>query len=141
LRVAGLQGRVLTRQLAPVPLVALALGTWALVATAKDQELSGAQIRAAFVGKIVTDGFHWADYLLPDGSVKSIELERSRFGHWRISGNELCLSVPAGAAFECRTVVRAAKGYVFRANGQNLYEVTVEAPSARYHFYGAPHAP
>jgi len=55
-------------------------------------------------------------------------------GHWKISGNELCLSVPVGAAFECRTVVRAAKRYVLRANGQDLDEVTVEALSAKYHF-------
>lgn len=45
-----------------------------------------------------------------------------------------CPCVPAGSAFYYRTVVRPGKAFIFRANGQDLYELTVEAPSTKYRF-------
>jgi hypothetical protein len=56
------------------------LGLSALAAPDSPRELTGAQIRAAFEGKIITDGAHWSTYLLPDGRTKSIELGRSHKG-------------------------------------------------------------
>ena len=134
---AGLRGRVLARHVASAALVAQALSTVAFAepdSPGNQRELSGAEIRAAFVGKIITDGIHWSAYLLPDGSFKSVEMGRSRRGHWKVSGKELCLSTPAGSAFDRWTVVRSGKGFVLRANGQDLYEVDAEPPSAKYHF-------
>lgn len=46
----------------------------------------------------------------------------------------VCPCVPAGSAFYYRTVVRSGKAFIFRANGQDLYEFTVEAPSTKYRF-------
>ena len=68
------------------------------------------------------------------GTAKSVELGRSSKGRWKISGNELCVSVPIGADYYCRTAVRSGKSFILRANGQDLYEVTVEARSAEFHF-------
>ena len=131
---AARQPRVAGRRLASAVLIAQTLSASAFAAPDKPRELSGAEIRTVFAGKIITDGFHWSTYLIPDGSAKSVELGRSNKGRWKVSGNELCVSIPAGAAFHCRTVVRSGTAFVFRANGQDLYEFTVEAPSTKYRF-------
>ena len=55
-------------------------------------------------------------------------------GRWKISGNELCVSVPIGADYCCRTAVRSGKSFILRANRQDLYEAEVEARSAKFHF-------
>lgn len=125
---------VLARRLASALVMAHALSSTAIAAPDKQRELSGPQMWAAFVGKVITDGFHWSTYLLPDGSLKSVESGRSSKGRWKISGNELCVSIPTGSAFYCRTAVRSGKAFIFRANGQDLYEMTAEAPSANYRF-------
>ena len=106
----------------------------AFAAPDSHRQLSGAQIKAAFAGKILTDGIHWSAYLLRDGSFKSVEMGRSRKGHWQINGNELCLSSPAGPGLECWTVVHSGTAFVFQTHGQDVFEVTVEAPSPKYRF-------
>jgi len=128
-----LPGRAVVRRLALI-LAAQMLSAGAIAAPASPHELTGAQIRAAFAGKIISEGAHWSIYLLPDGKTKSIELGRSHKGRWKIAGNELCVSTTAGSEFECWTVARAGKVYLLRANGQDLYEVNPERPSAKYPF-------
>ena len=68
------------------------------------------------------------------GTAKSVEVGRSSKGRWKISGNELCASVPIGANYYCRTAIRSGKSFILLAGGQDLYEVTVEARSAKFHF-------
>jgi hypothetical protein len=127
-------GRVLAWQAVSASLAIQALSTGAFAAPDNKRELSGPQIKAVFAGKILTDGIHWSAYLLRDGTFKSVEMGRSRKGRWKIDGDELCLSAPAGAGFECWTVVRSGGKYVFRTNGQAVFEVTTEAPSPKYRF-------
>lgn len=108
---------------------------WATASAAPDSiELTGPQIKAAFAGKVISEGAHWSAYLLPDGRTKSIELGRPHQGHWKIVGKELCVSISAGAEPECWTVLRKGKAYVLRAHGQDLYEVTPEPLSSKYPF-------
>ncbi|EIU4788367.1 TPA: hypothetical protein L5U93_004745 [Pseudomonas aeruginosa] len=122
------------RYLRAATVACLALSLTAMAATSTPAELTGAQIRAAFSGKIISEGAHWSIYLLPDGKTKSIELGRAHQGRWKITGHALCVSITGGAEQECWTVARTGKAYVLRADGRDLYEVTPEPPSAKYPF-------
>jgi hypothetical protein len=115
-------------------LVIYALSSGTFAAPDNGRDLSGAQIKAAFTGKIVTDGSHWSAYLLADGTFKSVQMGRTRKGRWKVSGKELCLSTPNAAGFDCWTVARAGAGFVFRTNGGDAFEVTAEPPSPKYRF-------
>jgi hypothetical protein len=126
-------GRIAARFVSVV-VVTCAIATTPFASSGKRYELSTAEIRTEFVGKIITDGVHWSAYLDPDGSVKAIQMGQSRKGRWKIDGKELCLSIPVEASFDCWAVARAAKSFIFRANGQDQFEVTAEEPSAKYHF-------
>lgn len=100
---------VVGRRVASIVVIVQVLSASALTAPDKPRELCGAHIRAAFVGKVNTDGFYWSTYRLPDGSLKSVELGRSSRGRWKVSGNELCASITTGSAFYCRSAVRSGK--------------------------------
>lgn len=54
--------------------------------------LSEKGIRAALVGKTVTDDAHWADRFLPDGVLDSHDLGEPRRGAWAIERGELCIT-------------------------------------------------
>ncbi|WP_084461628.1 hypothetical protein [Curvibacter gracilis] len=97
-------------------------------------ELTGPQIKAAFAGKVISEGAHWSAYLLPDGRTKSIELGHPHRGRWKIVGNELCVRINESAAPECWTALRKGKTYLLRAQGQDLYEVTPEPLSSKFPF-------
>lgn len=100
--------------------------------TSKRRELTGAEIKAAFIGKIATDGVHWSHYLKADGSISAIEMGRKRIGHWAIRDAQLCVIVPARAPEECATVVRQKGKNLFLRDDMDIVEVTVEPPSAKY---------
>lgn len=119
---------------AATAILALSLSLAAMAATKAPTELTGAQIRATFAGKIISEGAHWSIYLLPDGKAKSVELGRTHHGRWQITGHTLCVSITGGVEQECWTVARTGKTYVLRADGRDLYEVTPEPPSAKYPF-------
>ena len=60
-------------------------------ATEKFQKLSGAQIRAKFLGMEMTDNVHWADVFGPNGDLKSYSMGRKKDGNWRTEKDELCV--------------------------------------------------
>lgn len=93
--------------------------------------LTAAEIRQSLIGKVITDEFHWRYFLKPDGAIDAIEMGRPRKGKWVIQGNQLCLEIFAGAApDECWKVVREGNGLVFRAHGQDIFDVTVQKPAS-----------
>ena len=85
-----------------------------------------------FIGNITTDGVQWSHYLKTDGSISAIEMGRKRKGLWAIRDAQLCVSVPARAPEECSKVVRLKGKYLFRRDGMDIVEVTVEPLSAKY---------
>lgn len=103
------------------------------VAAEKVHVLNAAEIKATFVGKIATDGAHWSYDFKPDGSLNAINMGQKSKGRWAIRVNELCLTVPVGGQEECWTVVRRKGTLIFRRDGQDVSEVTIEVPSALYH--------
>lgn len=95
----------------------------------KRHTLSAEEIWRTFVGRIATDGTHWSYFLKPNGKIAAVELGRQRSGHWVIRSKELCLSVPEGVPEDCWLVVRENGKLIFRRNGLDVMDVTVEAPS------------
>ena len=89
--------------------------------------LTGSRIRATFVGKVVTDGFHWSYYLRPDGSIEGTELGRTRKGKWSIHGNELCIDITKGQSpAYCWGIVREGKTLIYQANGNDMQDIMIE---------------
>jgi hypothetical protein len=112
----------------------LQLTSLAVPALPADVELTGPQIKAAFAGKVISEGAHWSAYLQPDGRTQSVELGRAHRGSWKVNGKELCVSISDGAQPECWTVMRKGSVYVLRAYGRDLYEVIPEPLSSKYAF-------
>ncbi|AVA38385.1 hypothetical protein C3Z06_31995 (plasmid) [Cupriavidus metallidurans] len=56
------------------------------------KRLSAVEIKKGLVGKIVTDGAHWSDKFMPDGTLESIMHGRIQKGHWKLRGNDLCMT-------------------------------------------------
>jgi hypothetical protein len=55
------------------------------------QKLSGAQIRANFVGKQLTDEVHYRLVYERDGTLRSFALSVKKRGKWAVDKDQLCL--------------------------------------------------
>jgi hypothetical protein len=73
-----------------------------VVAAESLQKLSGAQIRARFMGRELTDEVHWRTVYERDGTLRNYALGSKKVGKWTIQGDELCedLPDPDGGCFE-----------------------------------------
>ena len=73
-----------------------------VVAAESLQKLSGAQIRARFMGRELTDEVHWRTVYERDGTLRNYALGSKKVGKWTIQGDELCedLLDPDGGCFE-----------------------------------------
>src|SRR5262252_10496215 len=76
--------------------VMLFAGTIALLAAGEAraesvQKLSGAQIRASFVGKQLTDEVHYRLVYERDGTLRSFAMGVKKRGKWAIDKDQLCL--------------------------------------------------
>lgn len=85
-------------QLARCLIAALATGIGGLVtldagfvAAEGAPKLTGAQIRAGFVGKQFTDEVHYRLVYEPDGTLRSFSMSVKKVGKWIVEKDELCL--------------------------------------------------
>jgi hypothetical protein len=62
------------------------------VAAENLQKLSGAQIRARFAGRELTDAVHWRTVYERDGTLRNYAMGSKKVGKWSIQGNELSAS-------------------------------------------------
>lgn len=93
----------------------------ALAAGPGFQRLSAAGIRAALIGKTVTDDAHWADRFRPDGILDSHELGESRLGAWGIEHGELCITRKAKRAVkECFEIWARDGAVEYRRDGVSV---------------------
>jgi hypothetical protein len=123
------------RVLIPTLGMALALHASALASAEPQREVLSEQgIRRIFIGKIATDGVHFAYHLKPDGTITGSEMGRGRKGTWVVRRNQLCFSTPTGAPENCWTVVRLDGNLVFRRDGVDVLDITVEKPGSKYQF-------
>jgi len=57
-------------------------------------KLTQSQIRARLAGKEVTDGVHWAEQYMRDGTFKAFHMGKATTGRWYAHDGELCLEGP-----------------------------------------------
>jgi hypothetical protein len=58
------------------------------------RKLSGAEIRAMFSGKQITDEVHWREVYERDGRLRSYALGKKQVGKWFVHADELCIDLP-----------------------------------------------
>ena len=96
------------------------LGATAL-ATAEGgfRKLTQTLIRAQLAGKEVTDGVHWAEQYMRDGTFKAFHMGKATTGRWYARNGELCLE-GATTERECKEVWLSGSKVEFRVPGSGL---------------------
>jgi hypothetical protein len=103
----------------------------AVQAEEKFQKLSGPQIRARFAGMEMTDGTHWADVFLSNGTLTTYAMGRKSSGKWDVQKDELCVDRGKDDS-GCYQVWLSGKNVELRHDGSNLpLEGILQRPAAR----------
>lgn len=63
------------------------------VAAENVRTLTGAQVRAAFTGKQLTDEVHYRFVYDSDGTLRTYSMGAKQVGKWRIQKDEICLYI------------------------------------------------
>ena len=90
------------------------LGTASAAAEEPFRLLHAREIRAAPIGRDLTDGAHWSWYYRPDGVLDSIGMGKRRTGSWKIEGDKLCPAPEAAPTVQCYEVWRSGKNISLR---------------------------
>src|SRR5262249_41110835 len=80
------------------------------------RRLKDAEIRARLAGMEVTDGVHWAEQYMRDGTYKAFHLGKPSKGKWLVRDSELCLDEGKGEP-DCREVWISGNKIEFRGTG------------------------
>ena len=80
------------------------------------RKLKDAEIRARLAGMEVTDGVHWAEQYMRDGSYKAYHMGKPTKGKWYAKDGELCLD-DGKAEPDCREVWISGNKIEFRGTG------------------------
>jgi hypothetical protein len=56
------------------------------------QKLKDAEIKARLAGMEITDGVHWAEQYMRDGTYKAFRMGNASKGKWQARNGELCLN-------------------------------------------------
>src|SRR5437763_1565691 len=111
-----------SRQLGMCPALAIgaALVLGAISAAAEDyRKLREGEIRSRLAGMEVTDGVHWAEQYMRDGTFRSFHMGKPSKGKWLARSGELCLE-DASAEPGCKEVWLSGNRVEFRAPGSGL---------------------
>jgi hypothetical protein len=88
---------------------------FAFSASAEDfRRLRTTEIRSRLGGMGVTDGVHWADQYMRDGTYRAFHMGKQTSGKWLVRNDELCLEQAAAEA-SCKQVWAAGNRIEFRA--------------------------
>jgi hypothetical protein len=91
------------------------------------RKLKDAEIRARLAGMEVTDGVHWAEQFMRDGTYKAFHLGKPTKGKWYIRDGEVCLD-PGKGEPDCREVRISGNKIEFRGTG---FEGVLQAQQKR----------
>ncbi|WP_164937694.1 hypothetical protein [Bradyrhizobium guangxiense] len=113
----------LERQLARCLIAALGVGIGGLVsldagfvAAESVRTLTGAQIRAAFTGKQLTDEVHYRFVYDGDGTLRTYSMGAKQVGTWRVEKNELCLFLK-DMEDSCYSVTKSGRRFELKPTG------------------------
>ena len=56
------------------------------------KKLTGGQIRAAFVGKVFSDGTHFSNRYKADGTIEGVSMGKKILNKWKITKDTLCIA-------------------------------------------------
>lgn len=95
-------------------------------------KLSGAQIRAKFVGMELTDEVHSGEIYGPNGALTVFEMGQKKSGHWRIQNDRLCREI-GEAEHSCYEVWISGKRVELRSPGSKRlpFEGALQKPRCR----------
>jgi hypothetical protein len=82
-------------------------------------KLRDAEIRARLAGMEITDGVHWAEQYMRDGTYKAFSMGKPHTGKWYVRNGELCL-VEGKAEPECKEVWVSGSKVEFRGGASGL---------------------
>ena len=105
---------------AAIALTAVSAVTSAALAEQAFRKLTPTQITARLGGMEITDGVHWAEQYMRDGTFKAFHMGKASTGKWYVRNGELCLAA-AKAEAECKEVwLSGTKRVEFRVPGSAL---------------------
>jgi hypothetical protein len=82
------------------------------------RKLKDAEIKARLAGMEITDGVHWAEQYMRDGTYKAFHLGKPSKGKWFVRDGELCLDEGKGKGEpDCREVWISGNKIEFRGTG------------------------
>jgi len=107
--------------------------TSSALAEQNPRKLSGAQIRAKFIGMQFTDGVHWGEIYSPNGTLTSTEMGKKRIGTWRLQKDQLCTNLGQEGGSNCYEVWLSGTKAELRLPGadESALEGVLEKPPAR----------
>jgi hypothetical protein len=82
-------------------------------------ELRDADIRARLAGMEITDGVHWAEQYVRDGTYKAFHMGKPSTGKWYARDGELCLADGNGER-ECKEVWVSGSKVEFRGGTSGM---------------------
>lgn len=114
-RIAELKSRFARRFIAALVggLVTLDAG---FVAAENVRTLTGAQVRAAFTGKQLTDEVHYRFVYDSDGTLRTYSMGAKQVGKWRIQKDEICLYIK-DMEDGCYRVTQSGKRFELKPTG------------------------
>lgn len=80
------------------------------------RKLKDSEIRARLAGMEVTDGVHWAEQFMRDGTYRAFHMGKPSKGKWYAKDGELCLD-DGKAEPDCREVWLSGNKIEFRGTG------------------------
>ena len=102
--------------------LAFALGLTLLAqahAADRFRKLTDAEIRARLASMEITDGIHWAEQYMRDGTYKAFDMGKPSKGKWYARGGELCLD-DGKAEPDCKEVWMSGTKVDFRQPGSSM---------------------
>ena len=98
--------------------LALVLGSVGAPGFAADnfRKLKDAEIRARLAGMETTDGVHWVEQYMRDGTYTAVHMGKSSKGKWYVRDGEMCLDAGKGEP-DCREVWISGNKIDFRGTG------------------------
>src|SRR5258705_1854168 len=83
------------------------------------RKLKDAEIRARLAGMEITDGVHWAEQYMRDGTFKAFHMAKASTGKWYARNGELCLN-NGKAEPQCKEVWMSGSRVEFRVPGSGF---------------------
>jgi hypothetical protein len=83
------------------------------------RKLKDAEIKARLASMEITDGVHWAEQYMRDGTFKAFHMGNASKGKWHARDGELCLE-DGTPDFGCKEVWLSGSKIEFRVKGSGL---------------------